>query len=279
MKTDIEVVKRKCEQCGSEFEAHISKIGNITLTGNKLCDKCGEMQKLKREQEEKEHKEYEARKLHDEWRVRSGIPLRFRNERFETYKVNHLNKKAFSMCKEYADNFPIDYNKDYKSLGIFSKGVWGVGKTHLACAIGHVVIDKWSSSWRDSSPVYYVTEPELFTRIRSTFNHSGETELEVYKQLANVPLLIIDDIGKEDVSDPRFVQRVWFTIINQRYDNLKPVVFTANLNPDELANHLGGSRNNEASFDRLLEMMGGVCYEIQGKSYRREKYETIKHTR
>jgi len=268
---DVQVVIKQCANCGVDFEARVMRVLGHVIAPNRLCQKCGEEQRIKRENEEKADKLRKLEILHYEWRIGSGIPLRFRNEKFETYKINNTNKKAFNMCKEYADNFPKQPNKDYKSLGIFSKGVWGVGKTHLVCAIANSIIEKWSGTSRDYPPIYYVTEPSLFTRIRSTFNHGDETEAHVYKQLSNVPLLIVDDVGKEDVSDPRFVQRVWFTIINERYDNLKPVVFTANLDPDELANHLGGSRNNEASFDRLYEMLGGVFYEIQGKSYRREK--------
>ena len=112
----------------------------------------------------------------------------------------------------------------------------------------------------------------MFRRIRATFNHieKQETEEGIYKLLTTIPLLIVDDVGKEEVSDSRFVQRVWFSVINGRYDNMLPIVITANLNPDKIAYHLGGSRNNEASFDRLYEMVGGVFWENEGKSYRRE---------
>jgi len=117
-----------------------------------------------------------------------------------------------------------------------------------------------------------MTEPDMLRRIRRTYNHveGGETEDDVLYKLCTVPLLVIDDVGKEDVSDPRFVQRLWFNLINTRYDNMLPVIITANLTPDEISFHLGGNKNNEASFDRLYEMLKGVFYEIKGKSYRRK---------
>jgi len=109
-------------------------------------------------------------------------------------------------------------------------------------------------------------------RWRRTYDHRDgeETEDEVLRKLVGIPLLIIDDVGKEEVADSRFVQRVWFSIINTRYDNLRPVIITANLSPDEISYHLGGNKNNEATFDRLYEMLQGVFYEIKGKSYRRK---------
>lgn len=277
--TNFELVKQICKNCGNEFDAKIFLILGRKTKPSTVCSVCGEKERKEKEIQEKNKKEYEEKQLKNNWRIDSGIPLRFMDERFETYKINSFNKNIFNVCKDYSEKFPIEPRKDYKSLAIFSKGVWGVGKTHLACSIGHCIIDRWGGDWREHSPIYYVTEPNLFSRIRATYNRNSsngysENEYEIYKQLATIPLLIIDDVGKEEVSDPRFVQRVWFTIINERYDNLKPVVLTANLTPDELASHLGGSRNNEASFDRLYEMLCGDFWEVKGDSYRREKYET-----
>lgn len=270
-----ETIKKKCEKCGNEFDATVFKVMGRTLPTVKVCSDCGEKERLEKERYEKEYQENQLKKQRHGWLVNSGIPPRFQPESFETFKISSSNKKVVGICKDYADNFPLGYQLNYKSLGLFSSGTWGIGKSHLACSIGHGIIDRWE--WRsEKSPIYYVTEPNLFTRIRATYNRYSdgmyhEYEQDVYKYLTNVPLLIIDDVGKEEVSDPRFVQRAWYSIVNGRYDNLKPIVITANLTPDEIATHLGGSRNNEASFDRLYEMLGGVFYEMTGKSYRRKQ--------
>ncbi len=203
-----------------------------------------------------------------DWLRNSGVPLRYRGKAFADFKVNKHNKLAFDNCQEYVEGFPMRLPIEYYSLGLFSKRVWGVGKTHLVCAIVKRLIERC----QNINPVLYVTEPDMLGRIRKTYNHRDgeETEDEVMRRLSTVPLLIVDDVGKEEVADPRFVQRVWFSIINTRYDNLLPVVITANLDPDDIAYHLGGSKNNEASFDRLYEMLQGVFYEIKGESYRRK---------
>lgn len=260
----------ECVGCGSPFETYkLLLLGAVRPVSN-LCPSCREKKKLEIEQKEKEAMEAEIQGRKKHWRLTCGIPLRFTNKTFDNFEDKGNNTaKIKQICRDYADDFPLSRGADYKSLGLFSKGVWGNGKTHLVCAIAHKVIDRWVGA---IEPVAYITEPDMFSRIRGTFNHMeiGETEQDVYRLLTKIPLLIVDDVGKEEVADPRFVQRVWFSLINGRYDNMLPVVITANLTPDEIAYHLGGSRNNEASFDRLYEMVGGVFWENEGKSYRRE---------
>ena len=204
------------------------------------------------------------------WVASSGIPLRFRGKDFSNYEVNKNNELAFNMSKKYAEEIPLKTNMDYKSLGLYSKEDWGVGKTHLVCAIAKRLIERC----RNTNPVLYITEPDMLLRLRGTFNRqdSAETETIVYKELTTIPVLIVDDVGKEDVADPRFVQRVWFYIINTRYNNLLPVIITSNLTPDGIAHYLGGSRGNEATADRLYEMLNGEYYEIKGERYKGDSY-------
>lgn len=216
--------------------------------------------------------EINLKEKHEAW-IMQSIPARYRTVTFDNFKVTPSNKKAFTMCKEYVKNYPAQHNANYKSIGIFSNGVWGVGKTHLAVAMAKEIIYKCQFI----NPVLYTTEPDMFLRLKSTFNRQNdETENVVMKKLTTVPVLIVDDIGKEEVSDPRFVQRAWFSIINTRYDNLLPLILTANLDPDGICNHLGGNRGNEASFDRLYEMLQGTFYEITGESYRRKQWNNGK---
>lgn len=267
----------KCKDCGDEFETY--SLQNVGIGGviSDSCPKCRQKKREESEARERQRIEGEVAERKQSWRVISGIPRRFRNESFDTFKTPDTNeKKIHALCLEYAENFPLARDAEYKSLGIFSKGVWGNGKSHLACSIAHRIIGRWIGGG-EKSPVLYITEPQMFSRIRATFNRNydstSETEDAVYHHLINVPLLIVDDIGKEEVADPRFVQRVWFSVVNGRYDNMLPMVITANLDPDGIEQHLGGSRGNEATFDRLYEMLGGVFWEMTGPSYRRLKHE------
>ncbi len=274
MVTEIEKRLKACLGCGQEYEAHIGHVMGITIAfGKGYCVACREK---KREEEERLEAEKQARELsekREQWRLECGIPRRFQDSRFAKFdtKVDKSIMKVWAECKGYADSFRFRQPQASKSLVLFSEGVWGIGKTYLVCSLAHAIIDRWQGEI-GYCPVHFVSEPNLFLRVRATFNrrfgdNHAETEDEIYRHLTTVPLLILDDVGKEEVSDPRFVQRVLFAIIDGRYQNMLPMVITANLNPDGIERHLGGDRGNSASMDRLAEMTGNALSELKGESY------------
>lgn len=258
--------------CENEYETEVLNLMGTERIMSPYCYEC--RAKKRKELDELERKEILRQELdqYNLWMKQSGIPIRYHGKGFDHIEDKPKSNiiKITELCREYADQFPMLRQIDYYSIALYSDKVWGVGKTHLACAIAQKLMNRWNKM--SKCPVYYTTESNLFHRIRSTFDHKGnESENDIYNQITTVPLLLIDDVGKEEVSDPRFVQRVWFHMINERYNNMLPVVLTANLNEDGLAKHLGGNRGNEAVYDRLQEMLKNGIYEVTGTSYRKEK--------
>ena len=261
-----------CVECGDDYEAEILNLMGIERSISPYCYKC--RAKKRKELDELERKEIIRQELeqYNLWMKQSGIPLRYYGKGFDQIEDQPGSNiiKITELCREYTTQFPMLRQIDYYSITLISENVWGVGKTHLACAIAQSLMNRWNKI--SKCPVYYTTESDLMLRIRSTYNQKGsETESDIYDQITRVPLLILDDVGKEEVADPRFVQRVWFHMINERYNNMLPVVITANLNEDGLAKHLGGNRGNEAVYDRLQEMLENGIYKVTGSSYRYKK--------
>lgn len=269
--TDIEKQNKTCRQCGNEYEAHFGHIAGITIEfGHGYCPEC--RKKLLDEEEKRDtgNKLKQLNSQREKWRVSCGIPLRYQVSRFANFDISVSGsiRKVMKICQEYADKFLPHTPTKSLSLVLYSRNTWGVGKTYLACSIAHEILDKWMGE-PQYCPIMFVSEPQLFLRVRSTFNRrEGETEEEIYRQLSSTPLLILDDVGKEEVSDPRFVQRVLFSVIDSRYQKMLPIVITANLDTDGLDKHLGGDRGNSASMDRIVEMTGNNFYELIGESYR-----------
>ena len=116
----------------------------------------------------------------------------------------------------------------------------------------------------------FVTETDMLLRIRATYNVREwekawhERDEEVYRELKSRQLLILDDVGKEQPVDPRFVQRVYFQVINGRYERGLPLVITSNIGPRQLHEHIG-----RYPADRVVEMTQGKVVELKGVSYRR----------
>ena len=69
-------------------------------------------------------------------------------------------------------------------------GPGGSGKTHLACAIANHRISL-------GEPVFYITAADLLDHLRSAFSPNSDTTYdELFEQVKNVPLLVLDDFSQ-----------------------------------------------------------------------------------
>lgn len=270
--------KRVCKNpdCLKEYQARIFTVLNTQLVqGQGYCPGCVKKQAVKEEAKEKAIEDARVKQQRRLWRSACGISPMFMNERFDTFDRTK-QPEAYKVCLDYANKYPLDTLRGYHSLLLLSDHSWGVGKTHLASSIGHKIIDRWNGS-NISCPVLFISEPELYTRIQASYNFTGEggqrreNEASIIWQLINVRLLIMDDVGKRRVSDPKFVQRIMFSIIDGRYREMLPMVITANLEPGDLAVYLSGGQGDEASMDRLVEMCKGASWRLEGDSFRAKK--------
>lgn len=197
------------------------------------------------------------------WLCESNIPNSFDDKMLNNFK-RELQPTAYDRIKNWNNS----------SMVLSSPNIYGVGKTHLSCALIHIAFSKAKPAFINeygfikhlSCPAYFITEPELLTHIRNTYNGgSNETEADIYDKLSKYKLIVIDDVGKTKPRDYSFLQGVYFNIINSRYNIGKHIVLTTNLSLSDLENHIGG-----ACSDRLVEMCGNDGFIVMaGKSYRR----------
>jgi DNA replication protein DnaC len=66
-----------------------------------------------------------------------------------------------------------------------------------------------------------------------------------------VPFLILDDLGAEQITDSGWVADRMYQIIGTRHGDDRPTFFTSNCTPTELADRLG-----DRIMSRVLEMCG-----------------------
>jgi DNA replication protein DnaC len=99
-------------------------------------------------------------------------------------------------------------------------GPVGCGKTHLAAAIANSAVDQGES-------VLFTTVPELMDHLREAFAPTHEVPYhELFDEIRQVYLLVLDDLGVEH-STP-WVGEKLFQIVNYRYNEHMPTVFTVN---------------------------------------------------
>lgn len=264
--------------CANKYETFSLRSLGVNGVLQKYCPQCREKKLFHLEETERLAKQQEIIERKQRWTYTSGIPLRFRGDSFDNFKPqNNDMKSILDKCKEFVEYIPTIRGVDYKSFIMYSDKVCGLGKTHLVVSIAKRYLERMIEHDYEVSPVLFITEQDMLAAIRSTYNHQqGDhrpNEEELFKKYMTIPLLIIDDVGKEEVADSRFVQRTWFRIVNGRYNNMLPVVLTANHDPDSLAKYLGGKNSVEPTWNRLYEMTHGEIYELYGKSYREIKVD------
>jgi len=278
--TRLEPEHGNCPECGRQnIEFSIWRLRDGTIKKYKNCPDCAVKYEVEREAEEKAERSADMPRRRHRARGAIGIPPRFMNKDFSNFDKGRSKEidTAFTECWQYAEEYPIGKKVEgYRSLYLYSNSSWGVGKTHLSCAIAHRILDRWQDVDTACPRIRWVSEPTLFSKIEASFNYTWEDKQilpnkeDIINDLIETDLLILDDVGKEKRQDPRFVQRTLFAIINGRYDRDYPMVITANLSPSLLKGHLGTGGTDEASYDRWLEMCRSKRVPMDGVSYRRE---------
>lgn len=246
-----------CPCCGKQWDRKALVFGGrviIWFPTPTRCD-CEESKEYWRQYDEEQARiraEEADRKRREELAEKarrllgkSGIKKRFAQRSFDNFVVKTPEqKKCFDIAKHYADTFSERYrNGD----GLYIEGTNGTGKTHLAAAIALQLIG-------NGVPVICKTSGDLLLDIRNTYDsYEGSTEAQVLDVYKRVDLLIIDDLGKEQCSE--WSASTLYSILNDRYEDMKPTIITTNYNSDELIRALTPKNNDFKTAQAILSRL------------------------
>lgn len=239
-----------CKKCGHK---RYFQDNNFVVTT--LCE-CQSKQVEEEERQKKNEKRLQSlQKLKD----LSLLGKRYKDASFDNLDMNRPDDfiKAVKRCKAYCEKW--DEVKE-QGLGIYIYGDVGTGKSLLTACIGNYLLSKFVT-------VLFTNFFEIAKQIKKTFSDNSLTESAFMERLAAVDLLIIDDLGTESViknGEKTWMQDKIYDVINARYVNQKPTIFTSN---DSLVDLVESCGLMKKTVDRIAAMSTAKI-ELRGNSYR-----------
>lgn len=221
------------ESCPNEFHGHRPHMVDHPQDAERICltfRPCGKLQAAERQQ-----KIARLIKSHN-------VPAKVLEMSFDKLEPTPERKEAIKRLIAFC----VDFRHGETSRGIYLHGPLGVGKSALAAATARELAER-------DVDVLMVYVPDFVEEIK---NAIGEKQVGAkLDTLRNVSVLILDDIGAEQIS-------VWIRdsvlspILNWRMDRV-PTIYTSNLTISELRTHFLQITNKDPEglqkTERLME--------------------------
>jgi DNA replication protein DnaC len=144
-------------------------------------------------------------------------------------------------------------------------GDCGTGKSHLARSLALIACQK--------------TYKVLYTTCASMLNdlNMGVYEKTLIKRMrkyTNPELLLIDEMGHDRLElEVTKEAHLLFKVIDERYNQDKPIIFTTNIQEEDWADYLGDPVSTKAILDRIFHH--SIKIEIKGPSFRKHESQLL----
>jgi primosomal protein DnaI len=176
--------------------------------------------------------------------------------------IDKTDKNRLVLLKKLT-SFMTSYMKGKEEKGLYVNGNFGSGKTYLVSAF----FNEMAKKGKKSAIAYF---PEFLRSLKEGF--SDNSYISKFNKVKKAPLLLIDDIGAEDVT-PWSRDEILGSLLQYRMEEHLPTFFTSNLSISELETHLSKSRNkvDGVKARRIIERVKQLTNEVELVSKNRRK--------
>jgi len=196
----------------------------------------------------------------------ASIPRRYVACRLTNF---HDHAPALKTAKARISEFAREWMPQFGTKGLLLMGGCGTGKTHLAVAALHEIIQS-----DKPGRLLFSNFQDLIQEIQASFDPDSPIDKsEILRPLLDADLLVLDELGSQKPSN--FVHDILYYIINTRYNDRKVTIFTTNYLDDRR------SAVEETLEDRIGTRLRSRLYEmcrtvmVDGRDFRRTFDRTI----
>lgn len=247
------ITDEKCPKCGRFLKINILK--NIPPEFSpRRRQKCKCLLLENKKNNERLKKDDENRKIKRLFN-QSNLGERFEKSNFESIIKTEHNKILLGTLEKFANEFP---KHKEKSFLIFSHV--GTGKTLMTSATCNLIMQKHNNS------CIFMRITDLINQIQETYSKDSTIkESKIMYNLKRCSLLVLDDLGTETLTEK--AEEIIYKIIDDRYNNSKSIILTANLTLEGLK-----TRYHTRILSRIMDMTnwGGRFSLENEKDFRQE---------
>lgn len=225
------------------------------------------------------------------------IPSEFQNARFDNYeKFDNTTITLFDATQDYlkAFNDIVTKKQEHNSLGFIAvigesrirsmqgedryiakekHNNFGLGKTHLQIASAKWILNNIRvrdeiapgqlSAFDRGCSVLCISDITFMDDLIGAMmaGDGGESLNKLLHNAINADVIVWDDLGKAKWSETK--EGLYYRIINERYNNKRPIIFSSNEDEGTLSEKIG-----YAASSRLFGMCGDRLYAVEGNDYR-----------
>ena len=182
---------------------------------------------------------------------------------FENSNTKSKNEKEHKESFErYCENFK---ELGFKGLGMLLMGSTGNGKTFYSDCV-------YNELSKQGYVVYRTTVLDIFFTFQDTFKKDSKINTrDIIRELKECDLIILDDLGSENISENWGEQSI-YSLINFIITNHISLIISTNLSLEDLRNHLSVKQDGKL-LDRIKEKCKLFVFDWEsrrGETYKKE---------